>query len=630
MLSDRYPLETLREILLPRDAFNPFPAATDRDPWDSIPESIKRAHLARGESALGFEYPALSATLFLEFARNGNRTRYQDPRNARRNALADLVIAECLENQGRFVDDIVNGIWCTCEETYWGVPAHMYIQKGGPGLPNIEEPTVDLFAAETVALLAWTLYLLGHKLDEVSPLIRHRIIHETQWRILEPCLRRDDFWWMGYGIHPVLGKTCVNNWNPWINSNRLTAALLLEEDADKRVTHVDRILRSLDVFIDHYSDDGGCDEGPGYWGRAGASVFDNLEILDWATGGKIDLWNEPKIQNMARFIYRAQIDGHYFVNFADASGWVTPSASLAYRFGQRIADPAMSAIGAWAAQESKIRENGFTDSLSRKLPALFSADGLLSSEPGFALPRDVYLPGIQFVASRDSEGSSEGFYLAAKGGHNAESHNHNDIGTFIVYTDGKPALIDIGVETYTAKTFSPKRYEIWTMQSGFHNLPTVNGCDQLQGDDRKASDVIHESDDTRTRFSLDIAAAYPQEAKLESWKRSIVHDRASSVTIEDTYSVSEIAGDFIFNFITPCDVTIQDGTATLASRKFREDRDSGSATLHFDLDQFEATSETIPVEDDRLVSVWGTQLNRIRLKLRQPKKSDVISIRITR
>lgn len=630
MLSDRYPLETLRKILIPHDAFKPFPTVVDREPWDAIPESIRKAHLARGESALDFEYPALPATLFLQFSRNGNRSRYQGPQRSRRNALGDLVIAECLANEGRFVDDIVNGIWCICEETYWGVPAHLYIQKDGPGLPDIEEPTVDLFAAETVALLAWTLYLVGPKLDAVSPLIRPRIIREAQWRILQPCMNRDDFWWMGYANHPVLGEPRVNNWNPWINSNWLITALLLEEDEDRRVQHVDRILRSLDVFIDHYSDDGGCDEGPGYWGRAGASVFDNLETLDLATRGNVDVWDEPKIQNMARFIYRAQIDDHYFVNFADASAWITPAASLAYRFGKRIGDPAMSAIGAWAARETNIAENGFSDFLSRQLPALFTAHELLSSEGGFALPRDVYLQGIQFVASRDNEGSADGFYVAAKGGHNAESHNHNDVGNFIVYVDGKPTLIDIGVEDYTAKTFSPQRYEIWTMQSGFHNVPTVNGYDQTDGIDRKASEVTYDTNDDRTIFAQDISASYPADAGIESWQRTLTHDRDSSITIEDIYHVSKVTGDFIFNLITPCDVTIQDGSISLASHEFSEGKISGSATIEYDSNQLEAISKVHPVEDSKLTSVWGSQLTRLQLRIKHPQPSDTVTIRIAR
>jgi hypothetical protein len=125
----------------------------------------------------------------------------------------------------------------------------------------------------------------------------------------------------------------VNNWNPWICSNWLATALLLEEDDALRVAHVVKIMRCLDRFIDPYPRDGGCDEGPGYWGRAGASLFDCLDLLHSSTGGGIDLFDEPLIGAIGRFLHRVHIDGDYYVNFADAPAVVSPDAALVFRFG---------------------------------------------------------------------------------------------------------------------------------------------------------------------------------------------------------------------------------------------------------------------------------------------------------
>ena len=272
MLSQRFPLEKLRDVLVPRDEWHPFPVASERDAWERIPESVRKAHITRGEKALGYVWPQATATLFLEYARNGNRSNYQRRvRDARRSALCDLVIAECMEGEGRFVDDIANGVWATCEESFWGVPAHIGRQKAGAGLPDITEPIVDLFAAEASSLLAWTSYLLGPRLDEVSPHLRRRIELEIDRRILTPNLERS-FGWMGFGRR---GRR-VNNWNPWINSNWLTSSLLSEPDSERRLASVARSLESLDNFIDPYPRDGGCDEGPGYWNRAGGAMFDCL------------------------------------------------------------------------------------------------------------------------------------------------------------------------------------------------------------------------------------------------------------------------------------------------------------------------------------------------------------------
>lgn len=73
---------------------------------------------------------------------------------------------------------------------------HLYIQKADLGLPDPRDPIVDLFAAQTSALLATTVYLLNTALDTVSPLIRERVYFDTERRILEPLLAQN-FMWMG-------------------------------------------------------------------------------------------------------------------------------------------------------------------------------------------------------------------------------------------------------------------------------------------------------------------------------------------------------------------------------------------------------------------------------------------------
>ena len=175
MLSERFDGERLSEVLIPREQWRPFPTAQERGPWEAIVESVRGAHVRRGELALEAKWPVLPATLFLDYARTGNRCRFEDPQSQRRSMLRDLVLAECVEGQGRFVDAIAAGVWLTCDESWWGMPAHMGMQRAGVGLPDVDEPVVDLFAAETAALLAWTVSLVGAALDGVSPLIRPHV-----------------------------------------------------------------------------------------------------------------------------------------------------------------------------------------------------------------------------------------------------------------------------------------------------------------------------------------------------------------------------------------------------------------------------------------------------------------------
>ncbi len=290
MLAQRYQLAHLRQLLVPHADWQPYPTIAERAVWDALPAALRHFQVETGAALLGTEWPPLSATLFLQFARNGNRRNYEIPHFERRGRLNELVLAECIEHQGRFLDEITNGIWAICEESFWGVPAHIGWQAAGKGLPDTSEMTVDLFAAETGALLAWTSYLLGEQLDTVSPLLRERIAREVDQRILTPCLLRDDYNWMGFN-NPARR---VNNWNPWICSNWLACTLLLETDEARRQESVFKILRTVDNFIDPYPRDGGCDEGPSYWGRAGASLYDNLELLYSATNGQINVYGEPQ------------------------------------------------------------------------------------------------------------------------------------------------------------------------------------------------------------------------------------------------------------------------------------------------------------------------------------------------
>lgn len=609
MLSGRYTREFLAAHLTPREAWHPWPTALARAAWEELPSAARAEVLAQGERALKSEWPSLPATLFLGYARTGNRREFETQHFARRFALTDLVLAECVEHSGRFMDAIADAVWSICEESFWGLPAHLSLHRSAVGLPDVADPAVDLFAAETASLLALTEYLLGPSLDKVSPMIRRRIVGEIDRRVLAPCLARDDFWWLAVRS----GRT--NNWTPWIVSNWLLCDLLVEKDPVRRVDAVVKGLQSLDVFIGKNPDDGGCDEGPSYWGRAGASLFDCLSILQSATGDGA-AFAEPKIREMGRFICRAHIAGDWFINFADAPARLTPNGALLYRFGRAIDDGPMVRFGAAVAGVTGAKRSG-VDSLPRRLPALFVLKEMSAVEGAEPLPRDVWLPQTQVMVARRRADSTEGLFLAAKGGHNAESHNHNDVGHFIVFAEGRPILIDAGVETYSRKTFGGERYSIWTMQSQYHNLPTVNGVMQRNGREFAARDLQYSADDTRATFSLDIAGAYPPEAGIVSWRRTFTFDRAGGIRVEDAYRLSAPSSDVRLHLLTPCAVELRDGgVIALSPRALGDGITSGAATLGYAADEWSARCEEIPLADPQMQAMWGERVYRIVMQKR--------------
>ncbi|MDF2936811.1 MAG: hypothetical protein K0Q90_2184, partial [Paenibacillaceae bacterium] len=322
--------------------YRPFPSVHDREAWQGLPVEVKARLLQEGEEALDYAWPTLPATRFLDFKRNGNRTRFQELHFERRKKLVKLALAECVEHRGRFTDAIVNGVWALCEESSWALPAHLYLSRlaKDDGLPDMSEPTIDLMAAETAVLAAGISYLLGDKLDEVSTAVRKRIRHELRVRIFEPYMARSDFFWMG-----LASDKPVNNWNPWVNSGVLFSFLLMEEEPEARSRAIGKILASLDRFIASYADDGGCDEGPAYWDRAAGSLFDCLEMLHTASRGQFDVYGEPLVRQMGLYICRMFIDGRSYVNFADAQPLLAVDGGALYRYGLRVKEPDMIRLG---------------------------------------------------------------------------------------------------------------------------------------------------------------------------------------------------------------------------------------------------------------------------------------------
>src|SRR5258707_3435400 len=434
LLAGRVTEAQLGGILASPDAWHPYPTIRERAQWDATPAPVRASFISAAEKQLGVAWGTLPATVTLRFSRDGDRSEYDRINTERRQRLTTLVMAEVFENRGRFLDEIANGIWAISEQTFWGSTAHLSLQKAGVGLPDAREPVVDLFAAETAALLAWTDYLLGARLDTVSPRLRERIRYEVDRRVLTPALERDDFWWMGFGARKI-----VNNWNPWINSNWLASVLILERDPQRRTRAVYKIMRSLDRFLAPYPADGGCDEGPSYWDRAGGSLFDNLEMLRSATGGRVDIYASPLVGNIARYIYRVYIKDTWFVNTGDAPARVNPDAEVVYRFGARINDPVMQSFGAFIRQRGATLGPGGA-SPGRVIRAVLLASEIAGAKAAEPLPGQVWLPDLQLMAARMAPETPRGLYVSAWGGHNGQSHNHNDVGNFVVFSDGRPVL----------------------------------------------------------------------------------------------------------------------------------------------------------------------------------------------
>lgn len=610
-LSPTFTPEFLSANLIAASEWRPYPKADDRGAWQAVPQDIRDAQLQRGEAILGTEWAPLPANLFLEFKENGNRTHYERLYFARRQRLTNLVLAECVEGKGRFLHEIANGVWFICEESFWGLPAHLGAQKAGVGLPDVTEPIIDLFAAETGVTLSYVYYLVGAQLEQVSPLIKPRIVAEAKRRILDPGLRRNDFSWMGLDGS---GRR-LNNWTSWINSSWLETNLILEQDQTRRLAATSKICRSLDRYLEDYSVDGGCEEGPGYWGVSAAAYFDCLTALTSATGGKVNVLRDPFVRKMGHYITDVHISDHYYVNYGDAHAKGGHSPELLYRFGAATGDPVLEAFGAFSAVGHGVNPSG-QGRLAREIPDVLSVDKTRSAQKADALEREAWYPALGLMTTRAKEGTSDGFYLAVQVARNNRSHGHYDSGSFIVFHDGQPVFIDVGVEAYTAKTFSAERFDIWTMQSAYHNLPTVGGVMQRGGGDQyRASDVHFSKGGERTGLSMNLATAYSDEAGIRRWHRDIQLERDTNlIRLTEDFQLQRKVS-VALSFMTPRMPSLSSkGSITLSTA----DSSAKAVFLKYDDSLASPTFEKIVLKDPGLKENWGDAIYRILLTSLEP------------
>lgn len=580
--------------------FLPFPLYSNRKKWNNLSIEVKKYYLSAGEKLLNNDWEFLSAVRYMDFAKNGNRTLYQDVYYKRRSDIFYLAMAECIEGKGRFLEDIINGVWLICEESTWVIPAHnRYIDPTKvTELCDIEEPVyIDLFSAETASTISWVYYFLGEEIEKISPIVKRRMELEIHRRIIKPYLDYSYYDWMG-----LAHDRPVNNWNVWINSNVLVSFLVFTK-GDTKTRGVHKIIESVNRFLYFYEEDGGCDEGPSYFGVAGASFLDILEELECVTPKLKEMYNQTLVKNMASYIYRVYISNRLYVNFADAHPNLSVAASLLGRIGKKVNDENMIGFASY------LMDNDFVEpkyhnlnnwNLFRHLSNLFQEK--ISGE--FIAPKTSWFKGIQVFSSRDEKGSLDGYFVAAKGGHNEESHNHNDIGNFILYYDGKPVVIDAGVGVYSKKTFSKDRYDIWSMQSCYHNVPTINGYDQVAGRDYNASNVEFIENSNFTKLTLELKNAYPKESKVKYYVREICFNHAKNLVITDDYKLEECKQPLVINLLCHDKPELYNDCIIL-SKKLK---------LDFNAEYFDVQVETIELNDELMRSDWKKDsLYRLRL-----------------
>ena len=141
---------------------------------------------------------------------------------------------------------------------------------------------------------------------------------------------------------------------------------------------------------------------------------------------------------------------------------------------------------------------------------------------------------------RPLPGTENRMAVSFKGGHNAEPHNHNDLGTFVVAVGEETLILDPGKEVYTARTFSKARYDSKLLNSYGHPVPVVAGQLQQSGAAAKAVLVAKQFTDQADTYELDLHSAYPVPT-LRTLTRAFRYSRAGkgALTVTDDFTFQQ-------------------------------------------------------------------------------------------
>lgn len=571
----------------------------DRAAWERFAaETAEMKILERATALLEEPIPEQPDDLYLEFSRNGNRTRWERVSSQRRGRVSTLVLAECVENKGRFLPAIEAILEALCAERTWVMPAH------DAKLTNFHgtQVTIDLGSSGLAWNLATADWLLG---DRLQPAIRQRLRERLRHFILDPYLatldgKRNADWWMH----------TTSNWNSVCLAGVTGTALAQIESREERARFVAAAERYSRNFLKGFTPDGYCSEGLGYWNYGFGHFVLLSEAVRRATGSKLDLLAQPEAAAPATFAARIQIQSGVSPAFADCGVRAQPDQWSMWLLNRRFR------LG---LPQYETLAMGRRDSLFATMLYCFPDSLPPIGEKTTVGPRiRSWFQDAGILISRPAEGSNCRMAVALKGGNNAEHHNHNDLGSYVVVLGDRAVLLDPGSETYSARTFSARRYESNLLNSYGHPVPVVAGKLQQPGREAVAKVLRTNFTEKSDTLELDLTSAYPVP-ELVQLKRAFVysHEGAGSLTVTDQVELTS-PQSFGTALVTLGGWRRLDDGALMVydvDEAVRVEIDTGGAAYTITAEEIREDAPVLPT--------------RIGIALEQPVKKATVTLKIT-
>ncbi|MBQ7906362.1 MAG: heparinase II/III family protein [Clostridia bacterium] len=462
-----------------------------------------------------------------------------------------------------YIRDLDDCIYDVLSIYCWALPAHV---------PDITEENyyeLDLCSTAMGTTLALIYHLMG---DKIHPLNKKRIKTELERRILEPFKRQIWHWEDRY-----------NNWTSvCAGFTGITLMLVFPDEFDKLLP---RFELNMKKYYQGFPDDGVCLEGPGYWGYGFVSFLAYAIALRDYTKGEIDYFKLEKTKKIALFYQNTMLDEDVITSYGDSPMDVKTNAALLYIL--------KSVYGDEFIMPSKSRHSLPDDPFIHILLYIEYYDPSYEFTP---LPREeVYMENAGWFIKRTDK-----YCLGAKGGTNGESHNHNDVGSFIISKNNKQVLIDIGVRPYTKDYFTDVRYTKYLEPaSRSHNVPIINGKEQANIRGTKSYTSYKNG-----VFSVDYHELYDIEGLY------LVRDytpNESGVTVRDTFKGVNTLVERLVSYDEP---KIEDGAITIDSVKVLFDKSLAKASYKADI-------HTVSINEDNSLKE-GKTVYLIDIEVNEP------------
>lgn len=328
----------------------------------------------------------------------------------------------------------------------------------------------------------------------------------------------------------------TNNWNAVCLAGVTGTALALIDDRAERAFFVAAAEEYSKNFLRGFAKDGYCTEGVGYWNYGFGNYVNLAETVRQATRGGVRLMDRADARLPAKFGARIEIAGGVYPAFADCDVEARPSSRLMWYVSRRLG----LGLGRWETHDPVSAGGALFEAMLYSFPNSASEAPLVEKgreeeeeEEGKSLDARTFFDDAGILVCRPGEFEPCRLAVALKGGHNAEHHNHNDVGNYIAVVGSEAVLLDAGGEVYTSRTFSGKRYESKILNSWGHAVPVVGGELQRTGRDARGRVIRTEFTRHADTLVLDISSAYRVKG-LRRLVRTFVYSREGAGALRVT------------------------------------------------------------------------------------------------